>query len=89
MVKLLAGDGDAVAWAKSQVGVPGDADIDGRRHGCGAATSPEEKGGDIQSYINLALRDIVDDDDASSVGSAVSLEEYLRGRWSRSSSFEG
>lgn len=91
VVKLLAGDADAVSWAKSQVGVPGGDDNDGRRHGCGSAvggiTSPEKS--DIQSYINLALRDVIVDDDASSVGSAVSLEEYLKGRWSRSSSFEG
>ncbi|KAG2623323.1 hypothetical protein PVAP13_3KG053300 [Panicum virgatum] len=88
VVKLLAGDGDAVRWARSQVGVPGDDDHDG----CGVATSPDKK--DIESYINLALRDVIDDD-ASSVGSAdfiganMSLEEYLKGRWSRSSSFEG
>jgi len=87
VVKLLAGDSDAVCWAKSQLGVPGGDDDDGR-HGCGAVgvTSPEKS--DIQSYINLALSDVIDDD-ASSVGSGVSLEEYLKGRWSRSSSFEG
>jgi len=85
VVKLLAGDSDAVCWAKSQLGVPGGDDDDGR-HGCSAVISPEKN--DIQSYINLALRDVIDDD-ASSVGSGVSLEEYLKGRWSRSSSFEG
>ncbi|RCV35982.1 hypothetical protein SETIT_7G283000v2 [Setaria italica] len=89
VVKLLAGDGDAVMWAKSQVGVSGGSD----HGGCGGVvTSPDKN--DIQSYINLALRDIIDDD-ASSVGSAdfidanMSLEEYLKGRWSRSSSFDG
>ena len=46
---------------------------------------------DIQSYINLALLD-VDDDDSISVCNAdviatnMSLEEYMKGRWSRSSS---
>ncbi|KAJ1265079.1 hypothetical protein BS78_08G050700 [Paspalum vaginatum] len=85
VVKLLAGDGDAVIWAKSQVGVSGENGQDG----CGVVTSPDKN--DIQSHINLALRDIIDDD-ASSVGSAdfaganLSLEEYLKGRWSRSSS---
>ena len=88
MVKLLAGDCNAIRWAKSQVGVPGDNDHD---DGCGVATSPDKK--DIESYINLALRDVIDDD-ASSVGSPdfiganMSLEEYLKGRWSRSSSFD-
>ncbi|CAN6330733.1 unnamed protein product [Urochloa humidicola] len=88
VVKLLAGDADAVRWAEAQVGVSGGDDQGGR----GVATSPDRN--DIQSYINLALRDIIDDD-ASSVGSPdfiganMSLEEYLKGRWSRSSSFEG
>jgi hypothetical protein len=56
--------------------------------------SPDKK--DIQSYINLALLDGVvdDDDDAGSVssvdfvGANMSLEEYMKGRWSRSSSFD-
>lgn len=53
------------------------------------ATSPDKN--DIQSYINLAL---LDDDDAGSVssvdflGANMSLEEYIKGRWSRSSSFD-
>ncbi|CAN6325997.1 unnamed protein product [Urochloa humidicola] len=88
VVKLLAGDVDAVRWAEAQVRVSGGDD----HGGCSVTTSPDRN--DIQSYINLALRDIVDDD-ASSVGSPdfiganMSLEEYLKGRWSRSSSFEG
>ena len=46
---------------------------------------------DIQSYINLALLD-VDEDDSASVCSAdfiaanMLLEEYMKRRWSRSSS---
>ncbi|XP_062202940.1 protein kinase STUNTED-like [Phragmites australis] len=84
VLKLLTGDGDAVKRARSQVGVLGDDDD-------GAVTSPDKN--DIQSYINLALFDGVDDD-AGSVGSVdfvganMSLEEYMKGRWSRSSSFE-
>ncbi|CAN6349138.1 unnamed protein product [Urochloa humidicola] len=90
VVKLLAGDGDAVRWAEAQVGLSGGDD----HGGCGGVAASPDKS-DIQSYINLALRDIIDDDDASSVSSAdfiganMSLEEYLKGRWSRSSSFEG
>ncbi|KAK2453353.1 kinase with adenine nucleotide alpha hydrolase domain-containing protein [Trifolium repens] len=43
----------------------------------------------LQSHLNLALLD-VDDDTHSlySVDQNVSLEDYLRGRWSRSSSFD-
>lgn len=58
-----------------------------------AAASPDKN--DIQSYIKLALLDDGDeeDDDFASVGCAadfiagnMSLEEYMKGRWSRSSS---
>ncbi|TVU51141.1 hypothetical protein EJB05_02549, partial [Eragrostis curvula] len=83
VLKLLAGDGDAVKWAKSEIGVSGDDHDD-----CGVATSPDKN--DIQSYINLAL---LDDDDGSVssvdfLGANMSLEEYMKGRWSRSSSFD-
>ncbi|GJN13645.1 hypothetical protein PR202_gb00370 [Eleusine coracana subsp. coracana] len=83
VLKLLTGDGEAVKWAKSQIGVAVDDDE------CGVANSPDKS--DIQSYINLAL---LDDDDAGSVssvdflGANMSLEEYMKGRWSRSSSFD-
>ena len=45
----------------------------------------------VASHLGLALQDV---DDAASVSSAApscyqaSLEEYLKGRWSRSSSFD-
>jgi len=44
---------------------------------------------DLQSHLSLALLDV--EDDSLSVGSIeqhMSLEEYFRGRWSRSSSFD-
>ncbi|KAM3255531.1 hypothetical protein ACQJBY_048648 [Aegilops geniculata] len=95
VLKLLDGDSDAVQWARSQLGMPnacddnhGDEDYDS------AAASPDKN--DIQSYIKLALLnggDEEDDDDSASVGCAadfiagnMSLEEYMKGRWSRSSS---
>lgn len=44
----------------------------------------------LQSHLNLALLDV--EDDSLSLCSVaeqnVSLEDYLRGRWSRSSSFD-
>ncbi|GJM87861.1 hypothetical protein PR202_ga03857 [Eleusine coracana subsp. coracana] len=85
VLKLLAGDGETVKWAKSQVGVPVH---DDEQDYCGVLASPDKS--DIQSYINLALLD----DDAGSVssvdflGANMSLEEYMKGRWSRSSSFD-
>ena len=43
----------------------------------------------LQSHLNLALLDVEDDLlSMSSVEQNVSLEDYLRGRWSRSSSFD-
>ncbi|XBH68555.1 hypothetical protein VPH35_096675 [Triticum aestivum] len=95
VLKLLDGDSDAVQWARSQLGMPnacddnhGDKDYDS------AAALPDKN--DIQSYIKLALLDggdEEDDDDSASVGCAadfiagnMSLEEYMKGRWSRSSS---
>uniref|UniRef100_A0A0E0BPT6 Protein kinase domain-containing protein n=1 Tax=Oryza glumipatula TaxID=40148 RepID=A0A0E0BPT6_9ORYZ len=87
VLKLLDGNGDAVRWARSQAGLSAGDDTDD-----GDGASPEKK--DIQSYINLALLDV--DDDSASVSSGggdftaanVSLEEYMKGRWSRSSSFD-
>ncbi|KAK3139466.1 hypothetical protein QOZ80_5AG0383700 [Eleusine coracana subsp. coracana] len=85
VLKLLAGDGETVKWAKSQVGVPVH---DDEQDYCGVLASPDKS--DIQSYINLALLD----DDAGSVssvdflGANMSLEEYMKGRWSRLSSFD-
>lgn len=43
----------------------------------------------LQSHLNLALLDVEDDTlSLCSVDQNVSLEDYLRGRWSRSSSFD-
>ncbi|KAL6905519.1 hypothetical protein ACP4OV_003120 [Aristida adscensionis] len=88
VVELLAGDDDAMRWARSQVqvGVSGHDD-----DAVSVGTSLDRN--DIQSYINLALLDGVEDDAASVgsfdfVGANVSLEEYMKGRWSRSSSFD-
>uniref|UniRef100_A0A0D9XXG7 Protein kinase domain-containing protein n=1 Tax=Leersia perrieri TaxID=77586 RepID=A0A0D9XXG7_9ORYZ len=87
ILKLLEGDGDAVRLAKLQAGLSAGDETDGD------VGSPEKK--DIQSYINLALLDVDGDSDSASVSSGgdftaanMSLEEYMKGRWSRSSSFD-
>lgn len=81
ILKLLQGDVEVTNWAKQQVNsYPVDFDaLDGE-------TSPV----DIQSHLNVALLDIVEDDSVSvcSTEQNISLEDYLRGRWSRSSSFD-
>lgn len=94
VLKLLDGDSDAVQWARSQLGMPNACDDNHCDEDYySAAASPDKN--DIQSYIKLALLDDGDDedDDSASVGCAadfiaanMSLEEYMKGRWSRSSS---
>lgn len=43
----------------------------------------------LRSHLNLALLDVEDSSySMSSIEQTVSLEDYLRGRWSRSSSFD-
>lgn len=89
VLKLLQGDKDMLRWARSQ--------ISGVSAECGAEDNEiiGIRDSKIQSYINLAFLDI--DDDSASVSSVenpdfitanTSLEEYLKGRWSRSSSFQ-
>ena len=88
VLKLLEGDNDILKWARSQVGLS-----------CESSNSDEfvmtppapRSNANIQSYINLAFD--VDDDSASVssndfIAANTSLEEYLKGRWSRSSSFD-
>jgi len=81
ILKLLQGDAEVTSWAKQQINsYPVDFDaLDGE-------TSPV----DIQSHLNVALLDIVEDDSVSvcSTEQNISLEDYLKGRWSRSSSFD-
>lgn len=43
----------------------------------------------LRSHLNLALLDVKDDSlSISSIEQSFSLEDYLQGRWSRSSSFD-
>ncbi|KAG2327032.1 hypothetical protein Bca52824_009760 [Brassica carinata] len=74
VVKILQGDEDATEWGKQQVKDSGDA----RAY----LTN-------IESHINLALLDLEDDaaSDSSPEASSISVEDYLKGRWSRTASF--
>ncbi|XP_058753215.1 protein kinase STUNTED-like [Vicia villosa] len=79
--KLLRGDDDAVKWAKLEVNV-----LEAREKLEDEEFPPSNL---LKSHINLALLDVEDDSlSMSSVEQSVSLEEYLRGRWSRASSFD-
>ncbi|KAJ7959182.1 Kinase family protein [Quillaja saponaria] len=81
VVKLLQGDAEVIKWARQEVDAfeaqPDMLDDEVCRHS------------NLQSHLNLALLDVEDDSlSTSSIEQNVSLEEYLRGRWSRSSSFD-
>uniref|UniRef100_A0A7C9ASV7 Receptor protein serine/threonine kinase n=2 Tax=Opuntia streptacantha TaxID=393608 RepID=A0A7C9ASV7_OPUST len=80
ILKLLEGDADVMKWARVQVNASESSNkLDEDGH-------PQP---DLQSHLSLALLDV--EDDSLSVGSIeqrMSLEEYFRGRWSRSSSFD-
>lgn len=78
--KLLHGDKEVTKWARLQVNASEESDmLDGE------ACPPS----DLQSHLNLALLDVEDDSlSISSIEQSVSLEDYLQGRWSRSSSFD-
>lgn len=84
MLKLLKGDDEVLHLAKSQVQNSKELE--------GLDDEGVFENNNIQSHITLALEDI--DDDSTSVSSieppiaSLSLEEYLQGRWSRSSSFD-
>uniref|UniRef100_A0A1J3CHJ1 Proline-rich receptor-like protein kinase PERK13 n=1 Tax=Noccaea caerulescens TaxID=107243 RepID=A0A1J3CHJ1_NOCCA len=82
VLKLLKGDEDTVKWAMQQVS------------SCSSDESEMLKDeqcqrSSLQSHLNVALLDV--EDDSISMGSieqGVSVEDYLKGRTSRSSSFD-
>lgn len=79
-MKLLQGNPDTVKWARLQVNALENID---RLDEDGLPRI------DLQSHLSLALLDVEDDSlSMSSIEQHVSLEEYLRGRWSHSSSFD-
>ncbi|CAN0928433.1 Protein kinase STUNTED [Linum grandiflorum] len=81
VLKLLKGDGEVMKWAKQEVNVAGE-DSDSLDEG----VSPRS---DLKSHLDLAMLDVEDDSlSTSSLEQNLSLEEYLQGRWSRSSSFD-
>ncbi|KAH6813857.1 kinase with adenine nucleotide alpha hydrolases-like domain-containing protein [Perilla frutescens var. frutescens] len=78
VLKLLQGDSEVIEWARQEADRAEDVN----------AMNGEQSATDIQSFINLALLDVEDETTStSSVEQNVSVEDYLGGRWSRSSSF--
>lgn len=86
-MKLLQGDDEVTKWARFQLSASEEFDrLDDEAY-------PDPN---IQSHLNLALLDVEDDSlSVSSIEPGLnyltahkSLEDYLQGRWSRSSSLD-
>ncbi|CAB4308315.1 unnamed protein product [Prunus armeniaca] len=78
VLKLLQGDEEVTRCARQQVSASEELE----------ALDGEALPSNIQSHLNLALLDLEDDSLSTSSGEqSISLEDYLQGRWSRSSSF--
>jgi serine/threonine protein kinase len=81
VLKLLKGDEDTLEWAMQQVNSSSEESEMLKDEQCQRSN--------LQSHLNLALLDV--EDDSISMGSieqGVSVEDYLKGRTSRSSSFD-
>jgi hypothetical protein len=78
--KVLKGDADVIKRARVEINASKASELLDEE-----ACPPSN----LQSHLNLALLDVEDDTlSLYSVDQNVSLEDYLRGRWSRSSSFD-
>ncbi|KAG2716163.1 hypothetical protein I3760_03G110900 [Carya illinoinensis] len=77
--KLLQGDEEVTRQAKQQLSTSEEVDVlDG-----------ESFVANIQSHLNVALLDVEDDSHSSSSSEqSISIEDYLKARWSRSSNFD-
>lgn len=80
MVKLLQGEAETIKWAIEEGKFSEEVD----------AVDGEQPPSNIQSFINLALLNLEDESSLSctSTGPTISVEDYLQGRFSRSSSFD-
>ncbi|CAH9127132.1 unnamed protein product [Cuscuta epithymum] len=78
VVKLLQGEHEAIQWARQLLNSADEVDEVGDEQPATAR---------IQSFINLALLD-TEDDSLSISSNSISVDDYLQGRWSRSSSFD-
>ncbi|XP_044479294.1 probable receptor-like serine/threonine-protein kinase At5g57670 isoform X1 [Mangifera indica] len=80
VLKLLQGDTDVTKWARLQINASEEFEM------LDDEACPRLN---LQSHLNLALLDVEDDSfSMSSIEQSVSVEDYLQGRWSRSSSFD-
>lgn len=92
VLKLLQGDVETIKWARLQVNASEGFDTSLEPNPLEGSDALDEDGfshSNLQSHLNLALLDVESSSQSmSSIEQSVSLEDYLRGRWSRSSSFD-
>ncbi|OIT30051.1 PREDICTED: probable receptor-like serine/threonine-protein kinase At5g57670 [Nicotiana attenuata] len=91
--KLLKGDAETTKWARLQVNGSEGSDTSGLPinaiEGADMLEDDTFSQSNLRSHLNLALLGVEEDSHSlSSIEHNVSLEDYLRGRWSRSSSFD-
>lgn len=92
VLKLLQGDPEVVKWARLQVNASEGSlhgEVNSSLEGADAMDDETFSQSNLQSHLNLAMLGVEEDSlSISSIEQSVSLEDYLRGRWSRSSSFD-
>ncbi|KAG6388640.1 hypothetical protein SASPL_150072 [Salvia splendens] len=90
VLKLLRGDHEAVKWARLQVNASEGPVHSNSVEGCDAIDDETmSQSNSMQSHLDLAMLGVEEDLlSVSSIEQRVSLEDYLRGRWSRSSSLD-
>lgn len=87
--KLLKGDAETTKWARLQVNGSEGSDTINGMEGADMLEDDTFSHSNLRSHLNLALLGVEEDSlSISSIEHNVSLEDYLRGRWSRSSSFD-
>lgn len=81
-----------VKWARLQVNACEGSvhlEVNNSVEGLDAIDEENISQSNLQSHLNLAMLGVEEDSlSISSIEQSVSLEDYLRGRWSRSSSFD-
>jgi serine/threonine protein kinase len=92
VVKILKGDNETMKWARLEVNAPEGSYAKLELNPLEGSDAMEEEGfsqSNLQSHLNLALLDVDSScGSMSSIEQSVSFEDYLRGRWSRSPSFD-
>lgn len=90
--KLLKGDAETTKWVRLQVNGSEGSDTRLPINAMEGADMLEDdtfSQSNLRSHLNLAFLGVEEDSlSMSSIEHNVSLEDYLRGRWSRSSSFD-